>query len=114
MEGLIKEGQEVLDEDGEGPVIDAALISAARRIEHYEMSGYESACELAEQLDLDDVKALLEETMSEEISAEALLGEVAANEVYPAASGHSEEEGEDEEPVAARKTSKVKSAKSGK
>ncbi len=40
MEGLLEEGKEVLEEDGEGSVIDAALISAAQRVEHYEMAAY--------------------------------------------------------------------------
>ncbi len=40
MEGLIEEGKEIIDEDGEASVIDAALIAAAQRVEHYEMAGY--------------------------------------------------------------------------
>src|SRR5690349_13015361 len=40
MEGLIEEGKEILEEDGEGNVLDAALISAAQRVEHYEMAAY--------------------------------------------------------------------------
>ena len=40
MEGLVEEGKEVIEEDGKGPVIDAALIGAAQRVEHYEMAAY--------------------------------------------------------------------------
>src|SRR5580698_11094057 len=50
MEGLIKEGGEVMDEDFEGAVMDAALIGAAQRVEHYEMAAYGTARELANLL----------------------------------------------------------------
>ena len=48
MEGLVEEGAEVLEAEGPGPVIDAALIAAAQRVEHYEISAYGSARALAE------------------------------------------------------------------
>jgi ferritin-like metal-binding protein YciE len=47
MEGLIEEGKEIIDEDAEESVKDAALIAAAQRVEHYEMAGYGTVCTYA-------------------------------------------------------------------
>jgi ferritin-like metal-binding protein YciE len=66
MEGLIDEGKEVIEEDGEDAVIDAALICAAQKVEHYEISGYGSARAIAEQLGLNDAVQLLQTTLDEE------------------------------------------------
>src|SRR5580693_5705310 len=55
MEGLVKEGNEVLEEDGPAAVIDSALIGAARRVEHYEMAAYSATRGMAEELGNDDV-----------------------------------------------------------
>ncbi len=65
MEGLIEEGGEVLEADGPGPVIDSALIAAAQRVEHYEISAYGSARALAEQLGHDDIVGVLQITLDE-------------------------------------------------
>jgi ferritin-like metal-binding protein YciE len=51
MEGLVKEGSEVMEEDFEDAVLDSALIGAARRVEHYEMAAYSTACEIAKDWD---------------------------------------------------------------
>jgi ferritin-like metal-binding protein YciE len=66
MEGLIKEGSEVMQEDFEDPVKDAALIGAAQRVEHYEIAAYGTVPELAEVLGESDHAALLQETLDEE------------------------------------------------
>src|SRR5579863_2521042 len=50
MEGLVKEGSEVMEEDFEDAVLDAGLIGAARRVEHYEMAAYGTVCEIAKVL----------------------------------------------------------------
>ena len=50
MEGLVKEGSEVMEEGFEDAVLDAGLIGAARRVEHYEMAAYGAACEIAKVL----------------------------------------------------------------
>lgn len=73
MEGLVEEGGEVLDEKGEEPVIDAALIAAAQRVEHYEISAYGSARAMAEQLGRDDVAKILQSTLDEEAAADKKL-----------------------------------------
>ncbi|HEU5371400.1 MAG TPA: ferritin-like domain-containing protein [Gaiellaceae bacterium] len=77
MEGLIKEGQEVLAMQGDPNVIDAALIAAAQRVEHYEIAGYGTAKTLADHLDLGDAKSLLDETLDEESKADKLLTKIA-------------------------------------
>lgn len=66
MKGLIEEGSEVIDEDGEPAVKDLALIVAAQKVEHYEIAGYGSARTLAEVLGYDDAAALLQGTLDEE------------------------------------------------
>ena len=66
MEGLIKEGSEVIGEDFEGAVMDAALIGAAQRVEHYEIAAYGTVREFAEILDEPKHASLLEETLNEE------------------------------------------------
>jgi ferritin-like metal-binding protein YciE len=70
MEGLVEEGTEVLEAQGPGPVIDAALIAAAQRVEHYEISAYGSARALATHLGHEEVVTLLEETLEEESAAD--------------------------------------------
>jgi len=82
MEGLVEEGKEVIDEDGEDPIVDLALISAAQRVEHYEVSGYGSLRALAEFLGYDDAVELLQETLDEESAADEKLTQIAQN-IYP-------------------------------
>jgi ferritin-like metal-binding protein YciE len=77
MEGLIEEGQEVLGEDGEPAVIDAALIACAQRVEHYEMAGYGCVRTFAKLLDFTDAEKLLQETLDEEAEADEKLTELA-------------------------------------
>jgi ferritin-like metal-binding protein YciE len=66
MEGLIKEGSEVIGEDFEAAVMDAALIGAAQRVEHYEIAAYGTVREFANVLDEPKHASLLEETLNEE------------------------------------------------
>ena len=102
MEGLIEEGKETIEEEGEGIVKDAGLIAAAQRVEHYEISGYGTAKTMASLLGLDDLADLLEETLGEEEEADKLLSQIAMDQVNPQAlsvgnGGRMEEEPEDEE-----------------
>ncbi len=85
MEGLIEEGKETIEEEGEGVVKDAGLIAAAQRVEHYEISGYGTAKTMASLLGLDDVADLLEETLGEEEEADKLLSQIAMDQVNPQA-----------------------------
>ncbi|MEP6683833.1 MAG: DUF892 family protein [Parafilimonas sp.] len=69
MEGLIKEGNALLSEDMSNEVMNAAIIAAAQKIEHYEISSYGTARAYALQLQLNDVAKLLETTLNEEYDA---------------------------------------------
>lgn len=73
MKGVLEEGSEVLEDTDKGIIRDAALISAAQRVEHYEMAGYGSAREFAKLLGLSDVAQLLDETLAEEKNADKKL-----------------------------------------
>ena len=66
MQGLIEEGEEAMQEHGDSDVLDAALIAAAQKVEHYEMAGYGCARTYAETLGLNDHADLLQETLDEE------------------------------------------------
>ncbi len=77
MEGLVEEGKEVMEEDGDPAVIDAALIGAAQRVEHYEMAGYGCVRTFAKLLGYDDAAALLQATLDEEGEADKALTELA-------------------------------------
>ncbi|WP_254508204.1 ferritin-like domain-containing protein [Anatilimnocola floriformis] len=91
MEGLIEEGKEVLEEDGKSAVIDAALIGAAQRVEHYEIAAYGTAKAMAEHLGLEKVVKLLQQTLSEESACDEKLSSIALEEVLPATDGVEEE-----------------------
>ena len=95
MEGLIEEGKEILEEEGEGSVIDAALISAAQRVEHYEMAAYGCLQSYAELLGLDQAVTLLEQTLAEEEAADQKLSKLADGGINAAAlaAGQSAEQG---------------------
>ena len=84
MQGLVEEGKEVLEEDGEDSVIDAALIAAAQRVEHYEISAYGSARAMAEQLGEPRIIRLLQSTLDEEAAADKKLSSISTGEVLPA------------------------------
>jgi ferritin-like metal-binding protein YciE len=93
MKGLIEEGQEVIDEDGDEAVLDAALIGAAQRVEHYEIAGYGVARTFATHLGEDDAADLLQETLDEEGEADKLLTQIAEEDInFEAASEEEEEE----------------------
>jgi ferritin-like metal-binding protein YciE len=77
MEGLISEGSEVAEMEGDGDARDAALIGAAQRVEHYEIAAYGTARTLAKQLGHDDAAKLLSETLDEESAADEKLTKIA-------------------------------------
>lgn len=76
MEGLLEEGSELMDEL-DGAVLDAGLIGAAKKIEHYEIAAYGTARTHAEVLGMDEAVRLLEETLDEEKQADELLSQIA-------------------------------------
>jgi ferritin-like metal-binding protein YciE len=77
MEGLVKEGSEVIEEDMPKGVKDAALIAAAQRVEHYEIAGYGCVRTYANLLGDSEAATLLEQTLEEEKEADELLGGIA-------------------------------------
>lgn len=77
MEGLIEESSDLMEEDGEGSVMDAGLIVAAQKAEHYEIAAYGSVCVFAETLGLDTVKQLLKQSMAEEEATDKKLTQIA-------------------------------------
>ena len=81
MEGLLEEGKEVMEEQEEGPVRDAALIAAAQRVEHYEIAGYGTVCEYAQLLGREDDYEALNSILEQEKAADEKLNEIAKAEV---------------------------------
>jgi ferritin-like metal-binding protein YciE len=79
MVGLIDEGKEVIDMNGEDAVKDAALIAAAQKVEHYEIAGYGTLRTFAQLLGLDEAANLLQQTLGEEEAADHKLTEIARN-----------------------------------
>lgn len=105
MEGLIKECEELLKEDMDENVKDAAIIGACQKIEHYEIASYGTVCTYAKLLDREDDLDLLGQTLDEEKEADENLTDIAESSInFEAAEG--EEEEEEEEAPAARKKSR--------
>jgi ferritin-like metal-binding protein YciE len=85
MEGLIEEGSELLKEKGEPAALDAGMIAAAQRVEHYEISAYGTVRTYAETLGEDEAARLLQATLDEESQTNEKLNEIAMSTVNPAA-----------------------------
>lgn len=77
MQGIVSEGAELLEADGDGPTIDAGLIAMAARTEHYEMAGYEAARQHAAALGFGEQARVLQQTLDEEGAANRRLGSLA-------------------------------------
>jgi ferritin-like metal-binding protein YciE len=75
--GLVEEGQEAIDENATPEARDVMLIAAARRVEHYEMAAYSTACALAKALEFNNALRILSITLSEEVATEANLSKAA-------------------------------------
>ncbi|MDP3911688.1 MAG: ferritin-like domain-containing protein [Gemmatimonadales bacterium] len=87
MKGLIEEADELMEEDGSEAVVDAGLISAAQRVEHYEISAYGSAKAVAALLGHADIVKLLDESQAEETAADKKLSLIATTDVNARAAG---------------------------
>ncbi len=85
IQGIIEEGQEILQAFEDGEALDAGLIAAAQAVEHYEITRYGTMLAWAKQLELGDVEGLLEETLDEEENTDELLSELAEDAINPAA-----------------------------
>jgi len=82
MEGLIKEGTEIVQASGDPLAKDAALIAAAQRVEHYEIAAYGTAKTLAGELGLGDAESMLDDTLEEEGQADKLLTKIATGGMF--------------------------------
>jgi ferritin-like metal-binding protein YciE len=79
MAGLIAEGEEIIEMEGDPVVKDAALIAAAQRVEHYEIAGYGSARTYAKHLGNSNAEQLLQQTLDEEGATDKKLTDLAEN-----------------------------------
>jgi ferritin-like metal-binding protein YciE len=96
MQGLLKEGERMISEIPPSPVLDAAIIGAAQKVEHYEISGYGTARTMAEMLGQQDAAELLEETLDEEKATDDTLTEIAESIMSGEDTDEDEEEEEEE------------------
>jgi ferritin-like metal-binding protein YciE len=78
MAGLVEEGKELIEEEEAGAPLDAALICAAQKVEHYEIAAYGSLIAYAKLLDMGEAVELLEETLAEEKEADEKLTSIAS------------------------------------
>lgn len=85
MKGLVEEGSEILGEDGDDSVIDAGIIVAAQKVEHYEIASYGSVRTFANLLGHDKAAELLQATLDEESEANEVLNNLAETVVNPEA-----------------------------
>ena len=85
MQGLIEEATELMEEDADDAVMDAGLIAAAQKVEHYEIASYGTVRTWANLCGKEDAAELLQETLDEESEADQKLTELAENLVNPAA-----------------------------
>jgi len=92
MEGLTKEAEEIMSSTAEGVVRDAGIISAAQKVEHYEIASYGTLCAFAKTLGENEVADLLEQTLNEEKEADNTLTTVAESSINIEAANEEEEE----------------------
>jgi len=85
IEGIIAEGEEILDEFKDQPALDAGLASAAQAVEHYEIARYGTLARWAGDLNMPDAKKLLGTTLQEEIATDAALSKLAEGSLNRAA-----------------------------
>jgi ferritin-like metal-binding protein YciE len=87
MKGLVEEGSEIMEEDAADSVLDAGIIAAAQKVEHYEIASYGTVRTWARLCGEDEAAELLEQTLDEEGEADKKLTELAESLVNPAAEG---------------------------
>ena len=106
MKGLVEEGGEAMD-GAQTPLTDLAIIAAAQRVEHYEISAYGTARAIAQQLGKDTIASLLEETEEEEKAADTKLTDIATELLGQAGSAMESDEREEDEARPAKKSTKA-------
>jgi len=92
MQGLLEEGQELIEKEDPSPLLDAGLIAAAQKVEHYEMAGYGTARTFAQMLGHKEAAQLLEETLNEEKETDEKLTDLAESVINEEAMESSETE----------------------
>ena len=103
MEGLIKEGESIIEETEEGSMTrDAGIIMAAQKVEHYEIATYGTLAQLATTMGMDEVADILRQTLEEEKQTDETLTEIAESSI-------NYEAGEEEEGETSKKSSKKSS-----
>jgi len=85
MKGLIQEGQDIISASGDDATLDAGLIAAAQKVEHYEIASYGTVRTFAQRLGLQDVAQTLQMTLTEEGNADKLLTQIAESSANPQA-----------------------------
>jgi ferritin-like metal-binding protein YciE len=78
MEGLLKEGEEMIKEEESGPALDAAMIASAQKVEHYEIAAYGTLATYAKLLENEEALALLGQTLDEEKETDEKLTQIAS------------------------------------
>jgi ferritin-like metal-binding protein YciE len=89
IQGIIEEGQEILQEFEGGEALDAGLIAAAQAVEHYEITRYGTLLAWAKQLGLSEAEGLIQETLIEEENTDELLSDLAEDAINPATAARS-------------------------
>jgi ferritin-like metal-binding protein YciE len=97
MAGIVEEGKTIMEEELDEATMDACLIAAAQRAEHYEMAAYGTLAAWAKAMGHEEAAALLMETLEEEKAADEKLNRIAEGSVNPQAAEMAHGEGEDEE-----------------
>lgn len=97
MKGLLEEGKQMMEEDADEDVMDAGLICAAQKVEHYEIATYGCLRTYAEMLGFDEQADLLQETLDEEKDTDENLTELAVSCINLEAEDDEDEEEDDEE-----------------
>ena len=113
MKGLIAEAEQVMKEDAEPAVMDAALIAAAQRVEHYEIAAYGTLITWAQSGGFRGAQHLLEQNLEEEKAADEKLTEIAESVVNPDAASTENEESEEGEMVGAASGARGQASRRG-
>lgn len=114
MEGLIEEGKGLLEEDADPDVLDAGLIVAAQKVEHYEIAAYGAVCEYARIMGHTEALQLLEMTLEEEKKADQRLSQLAEGGINALAERDSNAESEEEEEETNGSSRRRSTAKNGR
>src|ERR1700704_5047730 len=112
--GIIEEGKSIMEEDFDDTTMDACLIAAGQRAEHYEMAAYGTLVAWAQAMGHTQAAKLLQQTLDEEKAADKKLSGLAEGGINQSAADAAHPEEEDEEPVAAASGARKGSAKVGR